>query len=397
MAAPAATPIDPQTYADRLLKGADDLWAALTHMDARAVGLNLLLTVVVVLLALAAVWVLRRLLDHLLARLNAHSPGSPSAPAGAHRAARLTWLLLRVLAFGAALVGVAHIWGVDPWVWVIGGGGRILRLALIVLLATAAVEVSGVLINRTIEGVARRSGDVRRAAQVRTLGPLLRGVIQTVLVVVGTLTIFSELGVKVGPLLASAGVLGIAVGFGAQTLVKDFLTGVFLVAEDVVSLGDNVQIGTSQGVVEAMTLRTIRLRDTDGVLHIFPYSEAQVIHNRTKTFSAYVFEFLISYAADVDRALAVMGQVGEELKADPRLGPLIVRPFEVMGVDKLVEAGVLLKARVTTAPREQWRVGREYNRRLKAAFDAQGITMAGQKLPEPPHEPPRPEPIKAGE
>jgi small conductance mechanosensitive channel len=264
-------------------------------------------------------------------------------------------------------------------------------------LATAAVEVSGVLINRTIEGVARRSGDVRRAAQVRTLGPLLRGVIQTVLVVVGALTIFSELGVKVGPLLASAGVLGIAVGFGAQTLVKDFLTGVFLVAEDVVSLGDNVQIGTSQGVVEAMTLRTIRLRDTDGVLHIFPYSEAQVIHNRTKTFSAYVFEFLISYAADVDRALAVMGQVGEELKADPRLGPLIVRPFEVMGVDKLVEAGVLLKARVTTAPREQWRVGREYNRRLKAAFDAQGITMAGQKLPEPPHEPPRPEPIKAGE
>jgi moderate conductance mechanosensitive channel len=393
----AATPVDPQTYADRLLKGADDAWAALAHMDAQAVRLNLLLTVAVVLVALAAIWILRRLLDHLLGRLEARSPGSASKPVGAHKAARLTWLLLRILVFGAAAVGVAKIWGVDPWVWVIGGGGRILRLALIVLLATAAVEVAGVLVNRTIEGVARRSGDVRRAAQVRTLGPLLRGVIQTVLVVVGALMLFSELGVKVGPLLASAGVLGIAVGFGAQTLVKDFLTGVFLIAEDVVSLGDNVQIGASQGVVEAMTLRTIRLRDTDGVLHIFPYSEAQVIHNRTKTFSAYVFEFLISYAADVDRALAVMGQVGEELKADPRLGPLIVRPFEVMGVDKLIEAGVLVKARVTTAPREQWRVGREYNRRIKAAFDAQGITMAGQKLPQAPSPEPPLQPMKAGE
>jgi small conductance mechanosensitive channel len=393
----AATPVDPQTYADRLLKGADDAWAALAHMDAQAVRLNLLLTVAVVLVALAAIWILRRLLDHLLGRLEARSPGSASKPVGAHKAARLTWLLLRILVFGAAAVGVAKIWGVDPWVWVIGGGGRILRLALIVLLATAAVEVAGVLVNRTIEGVARRSGDVRRAAQVRTLGPLLRGVIQTVLVVVGALMLFSELGVKVGPLLASAGVLGIAVGFGAQTLVKDFLTGVFLIAEDVVSLGDNVQIGASQGVVEAMTLRTIRLRDTDGVLHIFPYSEAQVIHNRTKTFSAYVFEFLISYAADVDRALAVMGQVGEELKADPHLGPLIVRPFEVMGVDKLIEAGVLVKARVTTAPREQWRVGREYNRRIKAAFDAQGITMAGQKLPQAPSPEPPLQPMKAGE
>ena len=397
MAAPAATPVDPQTYAERLLRGADDAWATLMRMDARAVGLNLLLTFAVVLLALAAVWMLRRVFDHLMAKLAAKAPGdAPAEPAGAHKAAGVTWLLLRMVVLGAALVGIAGVWGVDPWAWMVGGGGRILRLALIVLLATAAVEVAGFLVNRAIEGVARRSADVRRAAQVRTLGPLLRGSIQGVLIVVGALTLFSEIGLKVGPLLASAGVLGIAVGFGAQTLVKDFLTGVFLIAEDVVSLGDNVQIGTSKGVVEAMTLRTIRLRDTDGVLHIFPYSEAQVIHNRTKTFSAYVFEFLISYDADVDRALAVMGQVGEALKADPLFGSLIVRPFEVMGVDKLGETGVLLKARVTTAPREQWRVGREYNRRIKMAFDDQGIEMAGQKKEASPPPVPAPEPVNVG-
>src|SRR5207237_3387211 len=122
--------------------------------------------------------------------------------------------------------------------------------------------------------VARRSRDGRRAAQLRTLGPLLTGSVQGVIFVIGLLTLLSELGVKVGPLLASAGVVGIAVGFGAQTLVKDFLTGLFLIAEDVVSIGDNIRIAESSGTVEAMTLRTIRVRATNGTLHIFPYSEA---------------------------------------------------------------------------------------------------------------------------
>lgn len=117
------------------------------------------------------------------------------------------------------------------------GGGRLVRLALVIIIATALVEVSGFIIKRLIGGFARRSSDPRRAAQLRTLGPILTGCAQTVLVVVGGLTILTELGLKVGPILASAGVLGIAVGFGAQTLVKDFLTGLFLIAEDVVSVG----------------------------------------------------------------------------------------------------------------------------------------------------------------
>jgi small conductance mechanosensitive channel len=170
-------------------------------------------------------------------------------------------------------------------------------------------------------------------------------------------------------------VLGIAVGFGAQTLVKDFLTGLFLIAEDVVSLGDNVRIGTESGTVEAMTLRTIRLRSTNGTLHIFPYSEAQVVHNRTKTYSSYVFEYFVSMGADVDRALSEMRRVGMGLAEDPEFSSLITKPFEVMGVEKLSGSGALLKARVVTAPREQWRVGREYNRRMRAAFDAAQIEL----------------------
>jgi len=208
---------------------------------------------------------------------------------------------------------------------------------------------------------------------MRTLAPLLRGTVQGFIVVIAGLTLLSQLGVAIAPLLASAGVVGVAVGFGAQTLVKDFLTGLFLVVEDIVSVGDNVTIGESQGTVEAMTLRTIRLRAMSGTLHVFPYGEAQVIHNHTKVFSAYLFEVPVDYGADVDRALAVMTEVGASMRADPDWAPKLLDDLEVMGVDKLTASEVVLKARFRTPPREQWKVGREYNRRLKSAFDAAGI------------------------
>src|SRR6185436_10175194 len=182
---------------------------------------------------------------------------------------------------------------------------------------------------------------------------------------------------------------GIAVGFGAQTIVKDFLTGLFLIAEDVVSVGDNVRIGDSAGVVETMTMRTIRLRDPNGTLHIFPYSEAQVIHNRTKVFSAYLVQIPVSYDSDIDQALEILRTAGEEMQKDPTFAKLITRPFEVMGVDRLTENAVHLKARFTTEPKAQWKVGREFNRRLKNAFDADGIVTPVKTvtLQRPPNEP----------
>jgi small conductance mechanosensitive channel len=181
--------------------------------------------------------------------------------------------------------------------------------------------------------------------------------------------------VKIGPLLAGAGVIGVAVGFGAQTLVKDFLTGIFLIVEDIVSVGDVVQIAGSGGLVEDMTLRTIRLRDFDGTLHIFPYSEAQVIHNLTKSFSYYVFDLQISYDSDIDRAVDVMKSTGEALARDPAFASKILAPIEVVGVDGLADSGIRLKARIKTQPIEQWNVGREYNRRIKLAFDGAGIQI----------------------
>jgi len=380
-ASAAAAAVQP-TLAEQLTSFGRTAWSHLLQLDAREAGINLLLTAAVALIAFGLVWGLRRLFDRWFARFEASSVGQAAqSPSGPHKAAGVTWGLLRLLILAGAVLIVMSVWGIDPWAWLAdGAGARLLRLALIVVLVTALVEATGFLIRRLIEGIAVRSGSRRRAAQLRTLGPLLIGSAQGVLVVIGLLTFLSELGLKVGPLLASAGVVGIAVGFGAQTIVKDFLTGLFLIVEDVVSVGDNVRIGEAAGVVETMTVRTIRLRSANGTLHIFPYSEAQVIHNRTKVFSSYLFEIVVNYECDLDRALEVMRQVGEELAVDAAFKGQITRPFEVMGVDKLAPAGATLKARVTTEPQAQWRVGREYNRRLKAAFDAAGLGAALQTL-----------------
>lgn len=357
--------------------------AALDHilsLDPREAAINAGLSVAVALAVYGLLWIVRRLADRWLARV--HGGGAETEVARTQQAARLTWILIRLAALAGILVTILGIWGIDARAWFSGdAGARLVRLALVIIIATALVEVSGFIIKRLVGGFARGSSDPRRAAQLRTLGPILTGCVQTVLVVVGGLTILTELGLKVGPILASAGVLGIAVGFGAQTLVKDFLTGLFLIAEDVVSVGDNVQIRDSAGVVEAMTLRTIRLRDANATLHVFPYSEAQVIHNRTKVFSSYLAEIPISYDSNLDQALAVTQRVGDDLRADPAFKKLITKPFEVLGVDRLTDNAVHLKARFITQPRAQWDVGREFNRRLKNAFDAAGIVMPVKTTP----------------
>jgi small conductance mechanosensitive channel len=373
--------------------------AAIDHLlslDPREVGWNLVVSALIVLVGFAMVRGLHRLADHWLARVAVGAQGaSEKDEARAHKAARFSWWLFRIVAAAVMLVLVLGVWGIDVRAWISGeAGAKLVRLALVVILATALVELSGFVITRLVDGFARRSGDARRAAQLRTLGPILKGSAQGLLLVVGVLTVLTEIGLKVGPILASAGVLGIAVGFGAQTIVKDFLTGLFLIAEDVVSVGDNVEIGGSSGVVEAMTLRTIRLRDVNATLHIFPYSEAQVIHNRTKNFSSYLAEIPVSYDTDVDRALAVIRGVGDGMKSDAHFGAMITAPFEVMGVDRLTDNAVHLKARFITVPRAQWEIGREFNRRLKKAFEAEGIRapvkttpMAAHPVEEPKREP----------
>lgn len=366
------------TASERLFEWVDRLGAELARIGPAGLAINLGATV----LAVAAAWVLSRGLRRLVRRGLRRFPGPSNAEKHVRgaRALGFTSAVLNLFIVAGAILAVAAIWGVDVAVWLFSGMGgelaqMLLRAGLILLATVLALEAAGYLINQAISRLAARSADRRRAAQLNTFGPLLRGAAQTAIVVVAALTLLGDLGVRIGPLLAGAGVLGVALGFGAQTVVRDLLTGFFLLIEDILAVGDIVRIGDSAGLVEAMTLRTIRLRDFDGTLHVVPYGEAQVVRNLTKTFSYYVFELQVSYGSDIDRALDIMRETGAQLQADPDFRDRILEPIEVAGVDNLAESGVVLKARIKTRPIEQWNVGRAYNRRIKLAFDREGVEI----------------------
>jgi small conductance mechanosensitive channel len=273
------------TASERLANAWMTAWAALSGLSLSEVALNIGLTAAI----LGAAWVVARLAGRFFRGLSHHVPGAPTADKMV-RTSRLGRLLLLVVRAGLVVVAlalVASVWGLDVPAWAATDPGRryagaVLRLVLVLTGAAVAVEAAGFVIGRAMERMAAGSPDMRRQAQLRTLNPLLKGAAQSGIVVVAALTALGEIGVEVGPLLAGAGVVGIALGFGAHPVVKDLLTGVFLIIEDIVSVGDIVIINDSAGVVEAMTLRTIRLRDLDGTLHDFPYGEAQVVHNKTK-------------------------------------------------------------------------------------------------------------------
>ena len=273
-------------------------------------------------------------------------------------------LILRLWGFNFSDLRDSPIYAIFSVLW---------RIAVILVLALAAIELGQLGIRRVFERVAARARNPRRAAQIRTLGPVLSGLATTIVVIIAAMMALSEVGVEIGPLLAGAGIVGLAVGFGAQTIVKDFLTGLFLIMEDSVSIGDIVKIGNFSGTVEDMSLRTIKLRAYDGTLHIFPYSEAQVISNSTKMFSYAVFEFPLDHNNDISKALEIMQRVGNELREDPTFAGVILAPIDIAGVDKVSEAGVLLKARMRTTPGKQWSVQRDYLRRIRLAFERAGI------------------------
>ena len=376
----AVPPVAEPSAAEKLFSGSGALWRNLSGLQPSEILVNFGLSVLVVLAVVAVIWILRRLLHAGVAKLAAKGVVSSQSVAPVKeppRVARLSWLLIRTCIVLGAVLLLLSIWGLDllGWLTTTGTGAVLSRLVGVLLIAVALIELTGHVVDRILGVLSSRLHRGRRNAQVKTLGPLVRGIAQGFIIVLASLTILSDLGVQIGPLLASAGVVGIAVGFGAQTLVKDFLTGLFLIVEDIVAVGDDVTIADFTGTVEAMTLRTIRLRAADGALHVLPYSEAQVISNRSKGFSAYVFEIGVAYQTDFNQAMEVMRRVGAELQDDPAFAGKILEPLDIWGVDRLGESTATLKGRFRTRPGQHAAVGREYNRRIKEAFEAEGIEL----------------------
>lgn len=374
--APPETP-PPGVQIDGLIAAVASFISGVFTLDPEQAAIRGGLSLLVVLGAVLLIWGLRVLykaITEQVAPEQAANTGKKALPLG-----RWALRIARVAIAIAAFLALLRLWGFDYTDLRDGPLGAALgaatRIAIILVIAFAALELAQLAITRMFARIAARSRSPRRAAQVRTLAPLLIGVVTTTLVVIAAMMALSEIGVEIGPLIAGAGIIGLAIGFGAQTLVKDFLTGIFLILEDIVSIGDIVDIGEFGGVVEEMSLRTIKLRDFEGVLHVFPYSEAQVIHNRTKGFSYAVFNLSIDYNADIALAIETMRGTGAALRADAGFAGHILEDIEVVGVDALADSAVTLKARVKTAPGKQWLVKREYLQRIKAAFDQAGIEV----------------------
>lgn len=258
--------------------------------------------------------------------------------------------------------------------WATTGG---LRLLLIAGIAFVLVRVISLLVNRFEQEVSTGAGleVLERAKRARTLGGLVENVLTTLVVVVASLMILREVGLDITPILTGAGILGLAVGFGAQTLVKDIISGFFMILENEVRIGDVVQIDTHGGMVEDMNLRTIVLRDFEGTVHIIPNGSVTAVMNRTKDFSYYVVDLPAPYAADTDTVVALVKRVGADLRKDDAFAPFILDDIEVVGVDAFADSWVTIKLRIKTMPLKQWEVGRELRRRLKKAYDQAGISF----------------------
>jgi small conductance mechanosensitive channel len=254
---------------------------------------------------------------------------------------------------------------------------RILLIALVAYVAIRALRFGlGKLEQVLLTWRAREDKErIANEKRVKTLTGMLRTICLTLVWVVGIVMSLDQIGLDITPILAGAGIVGLAVGFGAQNLVRDVINGFFMILENQIRVGDVAIVNGTGGLVEAISFRTITLRDLSGTVHIFPNGTVTTLANMTKGWSAYVMDIGVAYKEDTDRVAEIMRKVGKDLQQDEHLGRKILEPIEIMGVDAFGESEVVIKARIKTLPIEQWGVGREYRRRLKKAFDRENIEI----------------------
>ena len=280
--------------------------------------------------------------------------------------------------------GLAHAAG-----WLIGKPISILWLVLLAL-------VGRWLLHRLVDRLVRRAqlgvlpealargpfadpGDEtvmnRRAQRARTIGSLLKSIVSGVIFAVVLVMVISELGYDITPLITSAGILGVALGFGAQSLVKDFLSGIFMIFEDQYGVGDSINLGEVAGTVEAVSLRVTRLRDVDGTVWYVRNGEILRVGNQSQNWARSVVDIAVGYKEDVARVRRILQEVAHDLWEDEEFRHLIIEEPEVWGVQSLGPDSVVVRVTLKTMPQEQWRVSREMRERVKARFDAEGIQM----------------------
>lgn len=254
------------------------------------------------------------------------------------------------------------------------------RIVLILALAWLTSSLLHRLIRVFRNRVTLRLPDAEAAKRAETLGQVFRYTANVALLLIAGMLILSEVGVSVAPILGAAGVVGIAIGFGAQSLVKDYFTGFFILLENQIRQGDVVEIADKSGLVEEVTLRFVRLRDYGGSVHFIPNSLISTVTNMSRGFAHAVIDVRIGYGDDIDTAFGIMHTVTAGLRSDAAFAPKIIGDLEIAGVENLAESAVMLRARLKVMPLEQWSVRREFLRRLKPAFGEAGIDIAYPRL-----------------
>jgi small conductance mechanosensitive channel len=258
--------------------------------------------------------------------------------------------------------------------WIVEHG---LRILLVLVLMFVFIKIAQAATGRFFRGFkkGRRETDEEFKKKADTLSSIAASLLTIVIVIIAAITIMGELEIPIGPILASAGIVGVALGFGGQHLVKDVISGFFILLDDQIRVGDVVQIAGKGGLVEKINLRMTILRDLAGNVHYVRNGEISVVTNMTKEYSRYVFDIGVAYREDVDEVIEVIKAVDENLRNDPEFKNDILEPIEILGLDQFADSAIIIKARTKTKPIRQWAVGREFNRRLKKIFDEKDIEI----------------------
>ena len=337
-------------------------------------------TAVILIVLRFAIDLTRRLVERAFSVSDDVRRRFPRLEARVNRYVPVVHLTLRAVLLGLAALALLQTWGLGGLEWLETDVGRrilgsAITIGLVLVVALLIWEGVSSAIERYLNRIDADGTMIARSARTRTLLPMLRNAFLVLLLVMVALIVLSELGVNTGPLLAGAGVVGLAIGFGSQKMVQDVITGAFILFEDTIAVGDVATVGGLTGVVEAMSIRSIRLRDVSGTVHTVPFSSVDTVSNMTKEFSMAVFEVGVAYRENVDDVMTVLRELGAEMRADPDYGPLIIEDMEILGVDAFADSAVIIKARIKTLPIKQWSVMREFNRRMKNRFDALNIEI----------------------
>jgi len=286
--------------------------------------------------------------------------------------------LLTITVWTLAAVALLEAWGFDAFAWFSAArlGGRLLSalasIGTTLALALLVWELINTAIQRHLSRLAREA-QLARSARLRTLLPMVRTALLITILLVAGLMVLSDIGVNIAPLLAGAGVVGIAIGFGSQKLVQDIITGLFLLLENAMQVGDAVTLGGLSGSVEALSVRTIRLRALDGSVHLIPFSAVTTVTNLTRDFGFAVFEIQLSLNEDPDRITELVREIANDMRKDEKWAPIIKEDVEIFGLDKFVTGAFVLQGRIKTTATGRWSVRRELNRRLKMRFEELAI------------------------